>query len=100
MTRILSRRKLIKKRLTEKKVGPDDLIFGEKKIAKACGVGRWTITAIRAASRGQPDCPWSGRFTTVRRIQDWIFNHPEFRAYKVLRKPKATAGAVTESKVA
>jgi hypothetical protein len=82
------------------KVEPDDLLGTEQAVAEACNVGRWTVTAVKKASRGMPDNPWSGRFTTKRRFSDWLFKHPEFRAYKVLRKKtraKKSKVAATQS---
>jgi len=85
MAAILPRQK---KKPRYDKVGPDDLLGTTAAVAKVCNVGRWTVVAVKSASRGKPAHPWSGRFTTKRRFNDWILSHPEFRAYKVLRKTK------------
>src|ERR1035437_2337865 len=52
--------------------------------AKAVGVSRWTIQAMRKAGRelGDP----MGRFTTRRRIMAWFGRHPDFVASRWLGK--------------
>ena len=55
--------------------------------AKALGVSRWTIQAMRKAGRelGDP----VGRYTTPRRLCEWLFRHPDFVASHYLgHKPK------------
>ncbi len=56
-----------------------------QEVAFAVGVSRWTVQAVKRASKGKPDCPWTGRFTTARRFQRWIFDHPDFVASNVMR---------------
>jgi hypothetical protein len=53
-------------------------------VADATGLSRWSVAAIKCASRGQPDSPWSGRFTTASRIEKWLFAHEDFIASRVL----------------
>jgi hypothetical protein len=55
-------------------------------VAKATGLSVWTVSAIRVASRGQSDCPWSSRYTTAAKIKKWLFAHPEFVASRNRRK--------------
>ena len=47
---------------------------------EAIGLSRWTIHAMRKASRGQPDSPFRGRLTTAQWLMEWINRHPEFVA--------------------
>jgi len=61
------------------------ILSTNRAVANAVGLSRWAIEAIKAASRGQPDCPWSGRYTTARKVNRWLFRHPEFVASKVHR---------------
>lgn len=58
----------------------------------AVRVSRWTVTAVKITSEGQPDAPFSGRYTTARRFNDWLLAHPDFVASHVMRKHNA-AGA-------
>jgi hypothetical protein len=58
-------------------------------VAEATGLSEWTVSAIKVASRGQPDCPWVSRFTTSARIKKWLFAHPEFvPSYHHRKQPK------------
>ena len=52
--------------------------------AKAVGVSRWTIQAMRKAGRQLKDP--MGRFTTRRRIMAWFARHPDFVASHWLGK--------------
>lgn len=70
--------------------GPDDLLGTASLVAAVCKVSRWTVQAVIKASKGQPDSPFSGRYTTKARFNKWILDHPEFSASKVLRKPKVS----------
>lgn len=49
------------------------------------GLGEWTLRAIKKASRGQPDSPFIGRITTVRRLMKWLTAHPEFVSSRILQ---------------
>ena len=56
----------------------------------AVRLSRWTVTAVKISSVGQPDAPFSGRYTTARRFNDWLLKHPEFVASHIMRKHNAT----------
>ena len=48
------------------------------------GLSEWTLRAIKRASRGQPDSPFSGRLTTAARLSRWLESHPDFVPTSIL----------------
>ena len=67
----------------------ETMLLNIVKAAKATGFSRSFIDAIKAAARGTEDDPFrGGRFTTKALLEEWIVNHPEFRAYLVWKKKK------------
>ena len=57
----------------------DELVNG-KQLAAKLGVSTWVTKSIKAAGIAIGDPAFSGRYTTVRRIQEWLMRHPEFVA--------------------
>lgn len=53
-----------------------EMLLDTAKIARATGFGRPFISAIKA----QPDSPFSGRYSTVAKVEAWIVAHPDFRS--------------------
>jgi hypothetical protein len=67
-------------------LGPDVQLQNYAAVTRATGLGRWTLGAIKRASRGEPDSPFTGRITTARRLNRWLADHPQFvprRIYEV-----------------
>ena len=52
------------------------MIRNAAQIARETGFGRGFIEAVKAP----PDSPFSGRFSTVAKVEAWILSHPEFRS--------------------
>lgn len=56
-------------------------------------LSEWVLKAIKSASAGRSDCPFTGRLTTVRRLLRWLEAHPAFVPnHFVNRRPPLPAG--------
>lgn len=56
----------------------------------------WTLKAIKTASAGKPDSPFTGRLTTVRRLLRWLENNPAFvPSHFVTRRAPLPEGSPT-----
>lgn len=86
---------------------PDALLHTVKEVARHPLV-RSSITlvqAVKKASEGQPDNPFSGRITTARRFNEWVLKHREFVASHWMRpkrkkKSRDTASSSSTEQVA
>lgn len=67
-------------------VDQDKITRTAEEAGRLVGLSRWTIQAIKKASKGAPDSPFAGRFTTPRKIREWLFSHPDFVATRYMRK--------------
>lgn len=72
---------------------PEKLLTTAQAQGEALGVSRWTIQAMRKASRGTKDNPFTGRLTTYSRMMKWLRTHPDFVASRVFKTttPPCTA---------
>jgi hypothetical protein len=59
--------------------------------AEATGLPLATVEAIKAATKGQPDSPFLGHYTTKRKLEAWILTHPEFEEQDVQQQNRDTA---------
>jgi hypothetical protein len=69
---------------------PDALLHTVEEIAKHPLVRSSItfVTAVKKASAGLSDNPFSGRITTARRFNEWVLNHKEFVASHWMRPKK------------
>lgn len=70
---------------SDKVVTQDTILSKIDEIAKATGLSTWAVSAIKKATRDSEDSPFSGRYTTKRRIHNWLFTHKDFVASRVHR---------------
>ncbi len=63
---------------TGREIDPDRTPLDATALAYLCHKCRWWMTAVAK----QPDSPFSGRYSTLTRVLDWIEKHPEFRAQR------------------
>jgi hypothetical protein len=63
-----------------------DRLLDSSAAARALGVSRWVTSAIKSASRGCKDSPFTGRYTTLRRLHAWLTRYPDFVASHIHRK--------------
>ena len=63
----------------------DSRLLNSKQLAQAMGVSGWVIKGIKRAAQGSKDTPFIGRYSTLRRIGEWMNRNPTFVASHHLR---------------
>ncbi len=60
-------------------------LLNMKRAAVELGVSVWVLKGIKVASAGKSGSPFTGRYTSVSRIETWLSENPEFVASHYLR---------------
>lgn len=69
----------------------NDLLPTVAKAAEAMGLSEFAIAAMKKAGLQANDSAWSGRYTTRKRMREWVERHPEFVAsHQFPKKAKQT----------
>jgi len=55
-------------------------LLNMRQAAKVAGVSVGMLTDVKIASAGQADRPFTGRYTTIERLEVWFAAHPTFMA--------------------
>jgi hypothetical protein len=60
-------------------------LMNSRQIAARLGVSPFVLKGIKRAGKGFGDTPFTGRYSTLPRIHEWLKRHPEFVASHYLR---------------
>ncbi len=60
-------------------------LMNSRQISATLGVSPFVIKGIKKAAQVFGDTPFTGRYSTLPRIHDWLERHPDFVASHFLR---------------
>lgn len=80
-------------------MNPRHQLGNARQLARALGCSEWVIYGVKKANRiraGQTGEPliFTGRFSTVAKVQRWLDDHPDFVANQVLAPQRQAAARV------